>query len=222
MTGPTRGSRRPHILSAVLLSVCAVAAIIAAGFLNAGGEQAEIAAAPPTASASPRARVTDAATPPPAAGPVLGPQVPQPGKRTTTEVQPGAGGGPHQLGAPASALFTGPIPRSGSAVGSLVAGFPSVIPVTQGSVISSSSVSSSGGIVQVTLVARTTISAPDVLGFYSSQFGKVGIVPQSPPTVAGSVAYSFTRGNDSVTVTATPVSGGGSRYSVVGVLDSKS
>lgn len=128
----------------------------------------------------------------------------------------------HQLSAPASALFTGPIPRSGSAVGSLVAGFPPVIPVAQNSVVSSSSISSSGGIVQVTLVARTTISAPDVLAFYSSQFGKFGIVPQSPPTVAGSIAYSFTRGNDSVTVTATPVSGGGSRYSVVGVLDAKS
>ena len=222
MTGPTRGARGPHILSAVLLSVCAVAAIITAGLLGAGGEQTEHAAPRPAASASPPTRVPDAASPPPAAGPFIGPQVPQPGKRTTTEVQPAPGGGTHQLGAPASALFTGPIPRSGSAVGSLVPGFPSVIPVTQGSVVSSSSISSSGGIVQVTLVARTTISAADVLGFYSSQFGKVGIVPQSPPTVAGSVAYSFTRGNDSVTVTATPVSGGGSRYSVVGVLDAKS
>lgn len=222
MTGPTRGARTLHILSAVVLSVCAVAAIITAGFLGEGGQPTLPAAPRPAASSTPPTRVPDAATPPPAAGPFIGPQIPQPGKRTTTEVQPGAGGGPHQLGAPASALFTGPIPRSGSAVGSLVAGFPSLIPVTQGSVVSSSSISSSDGIVQVTLVARTTISAPDVLGFYSSQFGKVGIVPQSPPTVAGSIAYSFTRGNDSVTVTATPVSGGGSRYSVVGVLDAKS
>jgi hypothetical protein len=139
--------------------------------------------------------------------------------RTSTEVQ-GSGastGRTNPASTPIAPLLTGPAPKTASKTGSLVDGFPTTIPVAHTSTITNSSVASSGDIVQATLVAKTSMSAADLLDFYQSTFAKVGLPGTEVPAVGGSTAFSFAHGNDTVTVTVTATKSG-ANYSIYAVL----
>jgi hypothetical protein len=232
MTTPSASARRRHRLVVILLLAAgvAIAIIVAVGLTRpVDGTSNAIAPTPPSAgtvpgqSGAPSAAPRTGETAPPSVVPFAAPGPRAPGKRTTTEVENQVNPAPVTLPPTAQkvAMFTGPVPKSESAIGKLVKGFPSVIPVAQASTVASSSVASSGSIVQATLVARTTVASAGVVDFYSKQFAKFGIVPSSVPAADGSTAFSFTRDNDNVTITVTPAAGG-SRYSVFGVLDAAS
>lgn len=139
--------------------------------------------------------------------------------RTSTEVE-GSGASISRANPASSAvapLLSGPAPTTASKSGSLVDGFPARIPVVHASTIDNSAVSSSGDNVQATLVAKTTMSAADLLYFYQSAFAKTGLIATEVPAVGGSTAFSFTHSNDTVTLTVTSTKSG-ANYSLYAVL----
>lgn len=141
-------------------------------------------------------------------GPVNPP--PTAGKRYTTEVIPAkpttAPALPPTTGLPR--LIAAPLPATASATGKLVAGFPGALPPAPGSTITSSSVASQGGHLQLTLVATAGRAASDIVAFYRAALAKYGMYDAPVPAAAGRTVVAFARGADSVTVTATPGSGG--------------
>ncbi|WP_394768418.1 hypothetical protein [Lacisediminihabitans sp.] len=185
----------------------------------------------PGVVSTPNARATGPADPTvspapktnPTAAPAPGPSPTATAPRTSTEVQKGTtAGAALPPVAPLPALFTGPMPKSASAVGKLVDGFPAVIPVAEGSKIADSSVSSSANMLQATLVAKTSLSPKALIAFYQSEFAKLSL-PGSPlPAVGGSTAFDFARDGNSITLTVKPSGSGGSTYTVLGVLRASS
>jgi hypothetical protein len=200
--------------------------VLAAGGVAAGLVVAAaliIGALPAPASHRSGALGPDAtATPSPGASAAGGPYVtasPKPvGPRVTTEVPPGQ---PGSTLPPATALptvFSGTAPKSGSATGKLVAGFPDQLVIPTGAEIRSSSISTSGSRSQVTVDAKVAGDPTSTLQTISAGFAKIGLVGAPTPAVGGSTSQSFSRGNDTVTVTVT-ASGSKTELTVFAVLD---
>jgi len=121
-------------------------------------------------------------------------------------------------GADGDPLVSRPLPRSASASGRLVAGYPTAaMPTARHSRIDTSSVSSSDSRVQVALVATTDRTAATVLRFYRLHLAGLGFTERPTTAVGGSEAAAFRRGSDVATVTVTPTRTGTS-YSVFGTL----
>lgn len=120
------------------------------------------------------------------------------------------------------ALVTLPLPDTSSAVGSVVAGFPDrVLPAAPQSSITSSSVAAEGSRLQAALSAETPLTAPEVLDFYRTALTGLGLTAAPVPAVDGSSALVFSRGLNTVTITATPVESG-SQYLVFGIFSAES
>lgn len=177
-------------------------------------------------SGRPSPAATPAPTPDPGAaqpGAAPEPSAKATGPRTSTEVEKGTTtGAALPKVAPPPVLFGGPMPRSAAAVGTLVAGFPAVIPVTPDSKIVDSSVSSSANLLQATLSAKTSLSPQTVTAFYQSEFAKVSLPGAPLPAVGGSTAFDFTSNGNSITLTVSPSGPGGSTYTVLAVLHASS
>lgn len=158
-------------------------------------------------------------TAPPQAGPA---DPPADGKQFNTEVQPPGGAA---QGLPASKVLpypvNAPLPKSASAVGALATGYPSeALPAAPGSKVRTSSVASEGTHLQVSLTARTSAAVTEVVAFYRTALARYGMYDTPSPALNGATAVSFTRGGNSVTVTATPGSAGTS-YVVFGAFTVK-
>lgn len=111
-------------------------------------------------------------------------------------------------------LVTTPLPRGGSAEGRLLRQFPDALRPTRGARVESSSLSPMGDRLQVGLVATTSLSPAQVLIAYRTRLARRGMdETATPPSVAGSHAAAFQRGDSVVTVTVTP-RGSGSSYAV--------
>jgi hypothetical protein len=111
-------------------------------------------------------------------------------------------------------LVTTPLPRGGSAEGRLLRQFPDALRPTRGARVESSSLSPMGDRLQVGLVATTSLSPAQVLIAYRTRLAHRGMdETATPPSVAGSHAAAFQRGDSVVTVTVTP-RGSGSSYAV--------
>jgi hypothetical protein len=63
----------------------------------------------------------------------------------------------------------------------------------------------------------STIAPDEVLAFYTAAFAELGFVASAVPSSDASTTASFVRGPSTVTVTVSSA-GGGSRYTVFGVL----
>ncbi|WP_158866169.1 hypothetical protein [Leifsonia sp. AG29] len=126
-------------------------------------------------------------------------------KRYTTEVIP-AGPATAPALPPSTALphpIAPPLPKSASAVGKLVTGYPAaVLPQAPGSAVQTSSVAAQGDRLQVTLTATSTQGVTDVLAFYRSALAKYGMYDTAAPALSGATSLLFSRGSDSVTLTA--------------------
>ena len=111
-------------------------------------------------------------------------------------------------------LVTTPLPRGASAQGRLLRQFPDALRPPRGARIESSSLSPMGDRLQVGLVATTALSPAQVLLAYRTRLGRRGMdETAAPPSVAGSHAAAFRRGDSVVTVTVSP-RGSGSSYAV--------
>lgn len=146
-------------------------------------------------------------------------QPPQPGKRVSTEVLPVADAvralPPSK---PLPALLNSPPPPTASAVGKVVDGFPAkLIPAVPDSSVSNSSVTSEGPHLQAALEGKTLLSVNDVLVFYRAHFAPYGLLESSTPSAGEIGTTVFTRDDNAVTLTVTPVAGG-STYVLFGVF----
>ena len=120
--------------------------------------------------------------------------------------------------APRRPLVFAPLPKTASAQGKIVAGFPStVIPLAQKSTVTFTSVGSAETRLQVGLDATSSLGPTAILDFYRTALGSVGLTATTTPALDGSIALAFVRGADTVTVTAS-ATGDGSRYTVYGVF----
>lgn len=119
---------------------------------------------------------------------------------------------------PLADLVTLPLPDTSSAVGSIVAGFPTrVIPKAPHSTVATSSVATEGSHLQATLTAQTTLTVAEVMDFYRTALARLSLLDSPAPALDGSTALTFTRGNNAVTISATTIDGG-CRYVVFGVF----
>ncbi len=174
---------------------------------STGGDGSGASQAPAT-----KAPATGGSTPPAA------------GKRFTTEVEPAKPAG--KAGIPKSTPLpypvTAPLPKSSSASGKLASGYPEkVLPAAPESDVDSSSVSSQGSHLQVTLAATSAKKVDDLLVFYRAALAKYGMYDKAAPAVGGSTAVTFSRDGDSVTLTATPADDGGTSYTLFGAFTAK-
>lgn len=137
---------------------------------------------------------------------------------STADEGPGGGPGttkdtdPPHVTMPAEAAF---------ATGRLVRDYPAaLLPAAPRSRVLSSSVSPSGGLVQVALVARGPRRAGALLLFYRQVLEQAGFVERPTTAVGGASAAAFGRDGSRVVVTVDPpVHGKGRSYSVFAILD---
>ncbi len=187
---------------------------------------------PATASPQPgttRPGVTPTQTPGPAPAPGPAPKqdspspaVPAPGEgndlRVVDPAVPNADSISLPDSQPLAALVTLPLPDTSHAVGSIVDGFPTrVIPAAPHSSVATSSVAAEGSRLQAALTAKTSLTVVEVLDFYRSSLAKLGLYDTPAPALDGSMALSFNRGDNTITLSATAVEGG-CRYVVFGTF----
>jgi hypothetical protein len=182
----------------------------------------------PSATARPETGTAQPSTTP-APGPVPAPKqgspspaIPAPGEdddiRVVDPGAPDAGSVPLPASKPLVTLVTLPLPDTSSAVRSIVDGFPTgVIPTAPHSSIARSSVATEGSRLQAALTAKTSLSVVEVMDFYRTALAKLGLYDTPAPALNGSSALSFKRGNNTITLSATPVAGG-CRYVVFGTF----
>lgn len=170
---------------------------------------AEDGAAQPSPSATPSSGTedgTDDGSARDGSAPALEmPEAPEPTVSSLSELLPPTNPAP---------LVTTPLPRAASAEGRLLRQVPDVVRPTRATQVRSSSVSPSGDRLQVGVVATTSLSPDQVLLAYRARLTHRGLVETAtPPSVAGSRAAAFRRGDSVVTVTVTP-RGSGATYAV--------
>ena len=178
-----------------------------------------------TATAQPSATPTQAPAPAPAPAPKPGspsPTVPAPGEANDVRVvepgTPGSGSVPLPESKPLAVLVSLPLPNTSNAVGSIVDGFPTqVIPAAPHSAVATTSVATEGSRLQAALTAQTSLTVVEVLNFYRTSLAELGLYDTPAPALDGSSALSFTRGSNTITLSATAVDGG-CRYVVFGTF----
>lgn len=119
-------------------------------------------------------------------------------------------------------LITGALPEPGSASGELVDGWPDgVLSLPAGTTIGSTSVSTSGDILQ--LAADGIVAKPraEVLDFFRQSLVSHGFWTEGAPAPDGAVAARFVRGADTVTVSVTTTGTGNSRFQLLGSLHTR-
>ncbi|MDN4612879.1 hypothetical protein P5G50_00325 [Leifsonia sp. F6_8S_P_1B] len=177
----------------------------------------------PSTSAPSTSGPAPSSTAGPGSGAGAGPDTPSAGKRYSTEVLP-----PVEKTSPAlppsdplPVPVSAPLPRTASATGGLVSGYPEkVLPITPGARVKTSSVASQGSRLQVTMTATTPSGVTDILAFYRTALAKYGMYDTPAPAQGGATALRFDRDGSSVTVTAAPTEDG-STYVIFGTFTAK-
>ncbi|GIT79661.1 hypothetical protein LLS1_13300 [Leifsonia sp. LS1] len=221
-----RLSRRTWIISGL-----AAAAVLAAGAITLSllpGAAGRPAAVQPAAdSASSPSSSPSSATPSGGATARPAPSAkntpPAAGKRFTTEVIPADPAASPALppSTPIPYPVSAPLPKSASATGGIVEGFPDIlVPQLQGSKVSTSSVASDSPNLQVSLTGTTSGSVTDVVEFYRQALAKVGMYDTAAPALGGATAVTYSRDGNAVTLTATPGDSGTS-YALYGTFTAK-
>lgn len=120
---------------------------------------------------------------------------------------------------PPAALVSAPLPKSASAQGKVVDGYPAdVLPFPDGTVLVSTAVSPAEGTLQVAADAIVGLSQDSVTGHYQQVLGSRGFWSEPVPAAEGQRALRFGRGADSVTLTASTTGTGGTRFMLLGTL----
>ncbi|MET3903555.1 hypothetical protein [Paenarthrobacter sp. 4246] len=116
-------------------------------------------------------------------------------------------------------LITGALPEPGSASGELVDGWPDgVLSLPAGTTIGSTSVSTSGDILQLTADGIIAKPRAEVLDFFRQSLVSHGFWTEEAPAADGAVAARFVRGADTVTVSVSTTGTGSSRFQLLGSL----
>ncbi|MCY7325294.1 MAG: hypothetical protein LH605_04090 [Microbacteriaceae bacterium] len=180
--------RRPVVITIIALTVAAAITVIAVAIIGPGDRDA-------STSTSDRSS-----------------EVPESGEASTPPLPP------LPLPNGDGSLVVAPLPKSGSAVGEFVEGFPQeIIPLAPDSEIESTSLAVEGDRVQAGLSASSTNAAEAVIEHYRAAFTALGLTERETDAVAGSTALVFTRGPDNITLTVAERADG-TAYTVVGVF----
>ncbi|BCW36684.1 hypothetical protein StoSoilA2_27400 [Arthrobacter sp. StoSoilA2] len=116
-------------------------------------------------------------------------------------------------------LITGPLPKPGTAKGSLVEGWPSsVVAMPAGTTVGSTSISTSGNVLQLTADGIVGTPQEDVLAAFRQSLVPQGFWSEDAPAPDGAVAARFVRGTDTVTVSVSVTGTGVSRFQLLGSL----
>ena len=111
---------------------------------------------------------------------------------------------PHAHASQAPLLST-PLPVLATSKGRLATGYPTrVLPLAPHSQVMVSSVSPSGHRLQASLTARGRVRPMHLERFYRLRLAGLGFRAESTPTVAGTTAVAFGRGDNHVTLTIRP------------------
>ncbi|MEO3942704.1 hypothetical protein V3C41_16650 [Paenarthrobacter nicotinovorans] len=140
------------------------------------------------------------------------------------EVLPPVTATPTGLPAPSAPapLITGALPQPGSVSGELVDGWPGdVVTLPSGTTIGSTSVSTSGDILQLTADGIVDKPRAEVLDSFRQSLVSRGFWSEEAPAADGSVAARFVRGTDTVTVSVSTTGTGGSRFQLLGSLHTR-
>lgn len=143
------------------------------------------------------------------------------GTRTSTEILPPTATATVPTlppSAPKKLLLSGPLPASANARGRVVVGYPPSIAAVPGSDIHATSVSTDQGRVQAALDASVGKNTVDVVAYYQSALAPFGLNAAHAPAVAGSTAYSFSRGPSTISLTVTAAGMHGCHYVLFATL----
>jgi hypothetical protein len=223
-------TRRRRVAAGIVLVVSVTAAIALAGVaLSSGALLSSV-----EAGSAPRAAGTvDSPTPGENPGPehatgarapsVTGPSSdPSPASEAGAEVLPPPEAAAED-GLPASEplaeLVPGPAPAAAAEQGGIVDGFPDFIRVAPQTRVTTSMVTSENGRVQAALTASGTAKPSDVQAHFDEVFATNDLHAVAAPAVGGSTATAYVRGPETVTLTVTARTDGGSDYSVLAILD---
>ncbi|WP_309075584.1 hypothetical protein [Paenarthrobacter sp.] len=122
-----------------------------------------------------------------------------------------------QPSAPAP-LVTG-LPEPGSAAGGVVDGWPAdILTLPEGTTIGSTSVSTSGNVLQVAADGIIAKPQPEVLASFRQSLVAHGFWSEPAPAAEGALAERFVRGTDTVTVSVSTTGTGNSRFQLLGSL----
>lgn len=224
-----RLSRRTWIVAGLGAAVVLVAGAVTLTLLPGAGAPVggtkTVADASATPSAAPRATSspTSKAGATPAPAPTAKAEPPAAGKRFTTEVIPADPAAAPALppSTPLPYPVAAPLPKTASATGGLVDGFPTaVLPQLPGSKVATSSVAADSPNLQVSLTGTTSGSVTDVVDFYRQALAKFGMYDAAAPALGGATAVTYSRDGNAVTLTATPGKSGTS-YALYGTFTAK-
>lgn len=106
-------------------------------------------------------------------------------------------------------LVRQPLPKSDSAEGELVAGFPTnLLPIATDATVSSSSVTTEGDRMQAGVEASSPLAVPDVIAYYQAAYAALGLSAREIDAISGSSAYAFAQGDNTITLTVVPTASG--------------
>ncbi|TVU63210.1 hypothetical protein FQP90_09445 [Paenarthrobacter nitroguajacolicus] len=121
--------------------------------------------------------------------------------------------------APPAPLITGDLPQAGTASGEMVDGWPAdIVSLPPGTTIGSTSVSTSGNVLQVSADGIIAKPQSEVLGSFRQSLVSHGFWSETAPAAEGAVAERFVRGTDTVTVSVSTTGTGASRFQLLGSL----
>lgn len=218
-------SRRTWIASGLAVAVVLAAGAVTLSLLpGPAGHPGAVRPVADSASATPAPR-----TDPPASGapvpsaPTAKSTPPAAGKRFTTEVIPADPAAAPALppSTPVPYPVSAPLPKTASATGGIVEGFPTaVIPLLPGSKVKTSSIASDSPQLQVSLTGTTTGSVTDVVAFYRQALATFGMYDAAAPALDGATSVTYSRDGNAVTLTATPA-GTGTSFALFGTFTAK-
>ncbi|WP_144659972.1 hypothetical protein [Paenarthrobacter nicotinovorans] len=120
---------------------------------------------------------------------------------------------------PPAPLITGALPEPGTASGQVVDGWPAgVLTLPAGTTIGSTSVSTSGNVLQVAADGIIDKPRAEVLGSFRDSLVSHGFWTEDAPAGEGAMAARFVRGTDTVTVSVSTTGTGSSRFQLLGSL----
>lgn len=112
-----------------------------------------------------------------------------------------------------------PLSGVASAVGAVVAGFPSTfVPIPDGATVVITTVTSEGSIMQAGLEAKSTATVDEIVAFYRHALDAQGFTASPAAALGPGQAWHFLRDGEGVALTVRTASDGGTSFSVAGTF----
>lgn len=223
---------RAKVISAAL-AVAVLAAVAVVAFLSMTGSPGSnearpapspLATVPVSPEASPPATSGSGSSTPGASGQATPPDAAAGGSQTgsgeaSSAGSPGSTPMPGSTPTPTYAMVHSPLSGVASAVGAVVAGFPSTfVPIPDGATVVITTVTSEGSIMQAGLEAKSTATVDEIVAFYRHDLDAQGFTASPAAALGPGQAWHFLRDGEGVALTVRTASDGGTSFSVAGTF----